>query len=91
MVPDAIFANAVMGWLRAHTRGEWVTIAKLKTGVHCYEMKLGPNVAERCLQAMARADRIEIWLPKDRPGNDVPLPSGYAGARPRLGLVRLAC
>ena len=88
--PDAIFSNAVTAWLRVHTKGEWVLISTLKDGVHCYEMKLGPNVAERALQAMARGDRIDLWTPKpDKDGNKPPLPKDYNGTYPRLGLVRL--
>jgi len=90
VTPDAIFANGVIAWLRSHTKGEWVLISVLKDGVHCYEMKLGPNVAERCLQSMARGDQIDLWFPKvGQDGNRAPLPEGYNGAYPRLGLVRL--
>lgn len=89
LVPDAIFSNAAEAWLKSHTKGEWITVSALKQGVHGYEMKLGPNVAERALQAMARGDRIDFWVPKDRDGKDLPLPDGYFGSRPRRGLLRL--
>ena len=87
--PDAMFANAVTGWLGVHTQGEWVNIRKLKDGIHSYRMQLGPGVAERCLQVMARSEDIEIWTPTGKDGKDQPLPVGYSGARPRVGLVRL--
>ena len=87
--PDAMFANAVTGWLRAHTKTGWVSIGKLKDGIHSYRMQLGPGVAERCLQVMARQEDIEIWTPTGKDGKDQPLPDGYSGSRPRVGLVRL--
>src|SRR5208282_5011689 len=89
--PDAQFANAVCNWLEAHTKGEWVTINKLKEGIHAYEMKLGPNVAERALAAMARGSRIEVWLPQiinRQTGEENAVPSDWKGRRPKLGLVR---
>ena len=89
MVPDAIFSNAVEAWLKAHTKGEWVTVSTLKEGIHGYEMKLGSGVAERALLSMSRSDRIDLWLSKNKDGQDMPLPPGYAGRRPPRGLVRI--
>jgi hypothetical protein len=89
LVPDAIFSNAVEAWLKVHTKGEWVTVSALKEGVHGYEMKLGSGVAERALLSMSRGDRIDLWVPRDREGTDLPLPDGYYGRRPRRGLVRM--
>jgi Bifunctional DNA primase/polymerase, N-terminal len=84
--PDAIFANAVINWLRANGNGGWVNISSVKKGVHVYEMKLGPNVAERAIQSLVHGGRLDLWVPK---GNN-PLPEGYHGGRPRLGLIRLS-
>ena len=82
-------SNAVEAWLKAHTKGEWVTVSTLKEGIHGYEMKLGSGVAERALLSMSRSDRIDLWLSKNKDGQDMPLPPGYAGRRPPRGLVRI--
>ena len=90
ILPDAQFANAVINWLTAKTKGEWVNISAVKKGVHATEMKLGPNVAERALAAMSRSGRIDCWLAaRDRDGVDNPAPSDWQGVRPRVGLIRL--
>jgi hypothetical protein len=83
--PDAQFANAAEDWVNANA-SQWRAIRDLKKGVHNYEAKLGPNVAERSLLGLAKADRIELWL--DSNGSN-PLPSDYdnKGRRPK-GLVR---
>lgn len=85
MNPDAIFANAAMNWINKNAP-EWTHISKLKNGVHAYEMKLGPNVAERALLSLARGGRIELWLRDSKYG--LQLPADYRGPMPRTGLVR---
>lgn len=83
---DAQFANAALRWINRHA-GEWTSIALLKKGVHSYEQKLGPNVAERALLSMARGGQIDLWLNKAEP---VVLPTDYRGPVPRIGMVRRA-
>jgi hypothetical protein len=83
--PDAVFTNAVLSWLTARPR-QWFNIKALKDGVHAYEMRLGPNVAERALSAMCRTGQIDLWQTK----MGQPLPGDWTGSKPRIGLVRLA-
>ena len=82
---DAVFTNAVLSWLTARPR-QWFNIKALKDGVHAYEMRLGPNVAERALNGLCRTGKIDLWLTKMAQ----PLPSDWSGNKPRIGLVRLA-
>jgi len=84
--PDAQFANAAVRWIDKYAE-DWVSIAELKKGVHAWEMKLGPNVAERALYAVSRAGRIHLWI---NTGDWVknPPPKDYRGSIPRIGLVR---
>jgi bifunctional DNA primase/polymerase-like protein/primase-like protein len=84
--PDAQFANAAVRWTDKYAQ-DWVSIAELKKGIHAWEMKLGPNVAERALYALSRAGRIQLWI---NTGDLVknPLPNDYRGSLPRIGLVR---
>jgi hypothetical protein len=84
--PDAQFANAALRWTDKCAK-DWMSIAELKKGVHAWEMKLGPNVAERALYALNRAGRIQLWI---NTGDFVknPPPKDYNGSIPRIGLVR---
>ncbi len=48
-----MFANAAENWINKYAP-DWTNISKLKNGVHTYEMKLGPNIAERALLSLAK-------------------------------------
>ena len=86
--PDAQFSNAAVRWAEKYAQN-WVSIAELKKGIHVWEMKLGPNVAERALYALSRAGRIQLWI---NTGDLVknPPPKDFNGSIPRIGLVRRA-
>lgn len=87
MNPDAQFANAAQRWIDKNA-AEWTNITDLKTSIHAYEMKLGPNVAERALYSLARGGRIQLWINTHNFEKN-PMPTDYyKGAIPRLGLVR---
>ena len=84
--PDAQFANAAVRWIEKYAQ-DWTPVWELKKGVHSHEMKLGPNVAERALYALARGGRIQLWMNTGDLAKN-PLPLDYAGVVPRVGLVR---
>ena len=84
---DATYSNAADNWLSANANGAWVPISTVKRALHTYEMKLGPNVANRALQALAAGDRVDIWWAKRKEENN-PAPPDWVGPRPRLGLIR---
>lgn len=84
--PDAQFANAAVRWVEKYGQ-DWVSIAELKKGIHVWEMKLGPNVAERALYALSRAGRIQLWINTGDVAKNPP-PKDLKGSIPRSGLVR---
>jgi len=81
--PDAVFANKAFDWIQKHA-SEWTSISLLKQHTWRIEQKLGPAVAVRSLIGLARSGRIELWLADQ----GQPLPPGYTGQKPRIGLVR---
>jgi hypothetical protein len=91
MNPDAIFANVVLNWLQTH-KG-WHTFRDLQTGTNYYRRKLGPNVASRALQALAKEHQVDLWYSTaNGQGMPNPLPHDYKETRPKIGsgLVRLS-
>ena len=92
MNPDAIYANVAMGWIQTHAR-QWRTLRDLQKGTNYHRRKLGPNVAFRSVQALARDHQIDIWVSSLEPSGQLnPLPADYTGPRPKIGsaLVRAA-
>jgi hypothetical protein len=89
--PDAIYANAAMGWIQAHAR-QWRSLRDLQKGTNYHRRRLGPNVAFRSVQALARDGQIDVWVSTaDAGGNLNALPADYTGKRPKIGgaLIRL--
>jgi putative DNA primase/helicase len=92
MNPDAIYANVAMNWVQANAQ-QWRTLRDLQKGTNYHRRKLGPNVAFRSIQALARDSQIEAWVSTaDGGGTLNPLPADYTGKRPKIGgaLIRLA-
>jgi hypothetical protein len=92
MNPDAIYSNVAMNWIKQHAQ-QWRTLRDLQKGTNYHRRKLGPNVAFRSIQALARDGQIDVWISTvDGGGNLNPLPADYMGKRPKIGgtLIRLA-
>jgi hypothetical protein len=92
MNPDAIYANVVMNWIQQNAQ-QWRTLRDLQKGTNYHRRKLGPNVAFRSVQALARDGQIDVWISTaDGSGAVNALPTDYTGKRPKLGgaLIRLA-
>lgn len=92
MNPDAIYANAALSWTQANAQ-QWRTLRDLQKGTNYHRRKLGPNVAFRSVQALARDGQIDVWVSTaDGGGNLNQMPADYQGKRPKIGaaLIRLA-
>jgi hypothetical protein len=88
---DAIFANVVLNWVQTH-KG-WHTFRDLQRGTNFCRLKLGPSVAFRAIQSLAKDHQIDMWVSTANGVGDLnEMPHDYTGKRPKIGsgLVRLA-
>jgi hypothetical protein len=59
--PDAILSNAVLSYLdRKAPDGSWVPLRAVMKGVNSHRLRLGPGVAERAMNSLARMNEVDI-------------------------------
>ena len=84
-------SNISVGWVQTHAR-QWRTFRDLQKGTNYHRRKLGPTVAFRALQSLAKDHQIDMWVSTvNDKGALNPVPHDYTGIRPKIGsgLVRL--